>query len=291
MLMKMQFFYQEGFLVSKTDIQLLSSSDTKMNVWNSFKRACEQSNKQAVSYTKFIDLWKQFHPNIVVAKPMSDLRFTCQQNTSKLLWAANLPEAEKSECVKAQQEHLNSVQTERELYREVCEEAKCNLEAVEDQTDLDEQHEACSVSTTMHYSFDFAQQVHYPSNPMQPGPIYFKTPRKCAIFGIMCEAIPQQVNYLIDEASDVGKGANTTISYLHHYFAHHGLGETSVHLHADNCTGQNKLVFASLMDGLIARRFNWFLKTPLLCFFLSFFRMHCCIILWHALNHKSCLTL
>ena len=24
-----------------------------------------------------------------------------------------------------------------------------------------------------HYSFDFAQQVHYPSNPLQPGPIYF----------------------------------------------------------------------------------------------------------------------
>ena len=80
----------------------------------------------------------------------------------------------------------------------------------------------------------------YPSNPVQPGPIYFKTPRKCAIFGIMCEAIPQQVNYLIDEASDVGKGANTTISFVHHFFEHHGLGETSVHLHADNCSGQNK---------------------------------------------------
>ena len=73
----------------------------------------------------------------------------------------------------------------------------------------------------MHYSFDFAQQVDIPSNPMQPGPIYFKTPRKCAIFGVMCEAIPRQVNYLIDEASDVGKGANTTISYVHH-FEHHG---------------------------------------------------------------------
>ena len=56
----------------------------------------------------------------------------------------------------------------------------------------------------------------------------------------MCEAIPQQVNYLIDEASDVGKGANTTISYVHHFFEYHGLGETSVHLHADNCSGQNK---------------------------------------------------
>ena len=121
----------------------------------------------------------QFYPNVVVAKPMTDSCFTCQQNTSKLLRAANLPEAEKSECVQVQQEHLNSVQTERELYRKVCEEVKCNFEAVEDNIDLDE---ACSVATTMHYSFDFAQQVHIPSNPMQTGPIYFKTPRKCAIF-------------------------------------------------------------------------------------------------------------
>ena len=222
------------------DIQLLSASDTKMHVWKSFKRACEESNKQAVSYTKFTDLWKQFHPNIAVAKPKTDLCFTCQQNTSKLLRAANLPEEEKSECVQAQQAHLNSVQTERELYRKVCEEAKCSFDTVEDQIDIDERHNTCSLDITMHYSFDFAQQVHIPSNPMQPGPIYFKTPRKCGIFGIMCEAIPQQVNYLIDEASDVGKGANTTISYVHHYFEHHGLGETSVHLHADNCSGQNK---------------------------------------------------
>ena len=46
----------------------------------------------------------------------------------------------------------------------------------------------------MHYSFDYAQQVHYPSNPMQPGPIYLKTPRKCGIFGVFCEAVPSQVN-------------------------------------------------------------------------------------------------
>ena len=36
------------------------------------------------------------------------------------------------------------------------------------------------------------------------------------------------------------KGANAIISMLHHFFEHHGLGETSVHLHADNCSGQNK---------------------------------------------------
>ena len=76
---------------------------------------------------------------------------------------------------------------------------------------------ACSVDSTVHYSFDFAQQVHtctcIPGNPLQPGPIYFETPRKCGIFGIMCKAVPRQLNYLIDEASDVGKGANTSVSY------------------------------------------------------------------------------
>ena len=92
----------------------------------------------------------------------------------------------------------------------------------------------------VHYSFDFAQQVHYPHNPLQPGPIYFKTPRKCAVFGVCCEAIPRQVNYLIDEASDTGKGANTVVTLLHHFLGHHSLGECELALHADNCTGQNK---------------------------------------------------
>ena len=48
------------------------------------------------------------------------------------------------------------------------------------------------------------------------------------------------MNYLIDEASNTGKGGNTIISLLHHFLATHSLGETSVHFHADNCCGQNK---------------------------------------------------
>ena len=38
----------------------------------------------------------------------------------------------------------------------------------------------------------------------------------------------------------MGKGANSIISMLHHFFEHHSFGETKVHLHADNCCGQNK---------------------------------------------------
>jgi len=75
---------------------------------------------------------------------------------------------------------------------------------------------------------------------MQPGLIYFKTLRKCGIFGVMCEGVPRQVNFLIDEAVSTGKGANATIIYILYYFEHHGLQETDVHLNADNCARQNK---------------------------------------------------
>ena len=98
----------------------------------------------------------------------------------------------------------------------------------------------CSREGLCHYSLDFAQQVHYPSNPMQPGPIYFKTPRKCGAFGIITEALPQMVMFLLDEAVETGKGANTVISLLDFFIQQYGHKESECHLHADNCSGQNK---------------------------------------------------
>ena len=97
-----------------------------------------------------------------------------------------------------------------------------------------------TINECRHLSFDFAQNTAYPHNPLQPGPIYFLAQRKVHLFGICCEAIPQQVNYLIDEAHYIGKGANTVVSMLHHYLQHNNLGERHLHLHADNCVGQNK---------------------------------------------------
>ena len=48
------------------------------------------------------------------------------------------------------------------------------------------------------------------------------------------------MNYLIEEGMVAGKGANKVISLLHHFLEHQSLGERSVYLHADNCSGQNK---------------------------------------------------
>ena len=57
-------------------------------------------------------------------------------------------------------------------------------------------------------------------------------------FGICCEGLPRQINYLLGPTSNTGKGANT-MSDAPSLLAVHGLGETAVYLHGDNCIGQN----------------------------------------------------
>ena len=145
------------------------------------------------------------------------------------------------------EKHLFFETKERSYYREVYDTSKREIRAkfeVDGEFTPPAPHsqlQPCSLDCVVHYSFDMAQQVHYPANPLQPGPIYFLTPRKCAIFGVCCKGLPRQLNYLIDEACHTGKGANTIVSMLHHhFFAEHGLREAHVHLHADNCVGQNK---------------------------------------------------
>uniref|UniRef100_A0A7M5VE31 Uncharacterized protein n=1 Tax=Clytia hemisphaerica TaxID=252671 RepID=A0A7M5VE31_9CNID len=108
-------------------------------------------------------------------------------------------------------------------------------------TDAFSQKAPCSSDIIAHYSWDYAQQTHHPANPLQPGPIYFKTPRKCAIFGICNNGINLQYDYLIDEICTTGKGANTTVSYLYHFFKTFGMGEKDAYLHADNCSGMINL--------------------------------------------------
>lgn len=188
--------------------------------------------------SSFYEFWKKLCPFIITAKPMSDLCWTCQKNNTLIYRSANLTDANKCERVLLQEQHLDIVQKERSLYNSMVHDARqtCQDNAIAELVPS----APCSRNLTMHYSFDYAQQVHLPSNPLQPGPIYFLVPRKYGLFGVCCEAIPRQVNFLIDEAHLISKGSNAVVSFLHFFFSNYGIGETDVHLHCDNCSGQNK---------------------------------------------------
>ena len=224
----------------RVDVKLLPSVLTKHSLWKTYMEISLSQGQLSVGYSKLCDLWNQLCPFVLIMRPATDLCWTCQKNNNLIQKTANLPETQKAEAIRAQEEHLRLAAGEREFYKKCCQKLKKSINDHLQEVDFSVEHEPCSYTGTVHYSYDYAQQLHFPTNPNQPGPIYFKTPRKCTIFGVCCEAIPRQVNFLIDEGVLTGKGANSTISYVHYFFRRHGLGETEAKLHADNCGGQNK---------------------------------------------------
>ena len=51
----------------------------------------------SVAYTTFADLWIKLLPHIKVGKPMADLCWVCQQNSTLITRSMNKSEDEKSE--------------------------------------------------------------------------------------------------------------------------------------------------------------------------------------------------
>lgn len=220
-----------GRLPSHRDFQvmLLPTDTTKSKVFKEYKQACTIASLSCCSKSHFLALWRKQLPYICIMKPYTDLCDTCQQMSHSISLTANLPDEEKASKIKEFCNHLELAKAERKVYNEQCKSCHDQLP-----------NDASGSIEEMHYSFDYAQQVHYPSSPQQPSSLYFKTARKCAVFGICCEPISKQVTYIIDEACATGKGADTVISYLHHFLEVHSQGETKLLLHADNCCGQNK---------------------------------------------------
>ncbi|KAI0237073.1 hypothetical protein LSAT2_012447 [Lamellibrachia satsuma] len=219
----------------RDDVKVLPTHLSKAQLWRDYK-AASPPGQRVVQLSSFRSLWRQLIPHVVIGKPMSDLCWVCQRNNTHILKAVNIPEAMKSVTLLTQEQHLREAMAERSAYQEMCAASKEKAA----QHGLTELGRSEHPPSTFHYSFDFAQQLHYPANPLQPSPVYFKTARKVQLFGIHAEGLSRQVNYLIDEASSSGKGANMVISLLHHFLATYGVGEDELQLHADNCAGQNK---------------------------------------------------
>lgn len=66
-------------------------------MWVQYKLACDEAGLRAAAYNTFCTLWRQVAPHITVMKPMTDLCWVCQQNSTSIMRAANTPEDEKSE--------------------------------------------------------------------------------------------------------------------------------------------------------------------------------------------------
>jgi UDP-glucose 6-dehydrogenase len=224
---------------------LLPSIMNYTGVHKLYERSVTEFGRIAVGYRTFLELWQNELPYIEFNKPRSDLCITCENFKKEInQLTANMDDNKEEMQIILHKEainHLNFAKKERLYYKAHSQVSASDYKKVQLECPRENfPFKANSKDIVMSYSWDFAQQVTYPFEDQQVGPIYFKTPRRAQLFGVCCEGSTSQINYLIDEADFLEKNANTVISLLDHFFTNHGLGEMSAYLTADNCIGQNK---------------------------------------------------
>jgi len=116
--------------------------------------------------------------------------------------------------------------------------------------------------TSLHISFDFAQDVLLPRRMRQVRSfarmkLLFETIIVCSsqvnrsfysplfrvkVFGIATETFGLQTNYILPEGSclDEAKGPNSVISMVHYHLTNRSRGQRSLYVNTDNCASQNK---------------------------------------------------
>ena len=96
---EMRFCFLEAFQgISVTTFSSFPPQQQNTTYGSLYHRtALESEGARAVCYSLFCRLWQQLTPQGVVTKPMSDLCWTCQQNSTLIMRVHNRPVEEKSE--------------------------------------------------------------------------------------------------------------------------------------------------------------------------------------------------
>ena len=146
-------------------------------IWRVYKSCCEQTSSRFIQYSTFCSYWRQLLPHVVIAKPRTDLCWQCQQHSTLVSNLKNKSLDEKSEVLhfhdnsfnylfnsfkvyEVAQKHMNLVKQERAHYRQCCQTSSENLKSCFPVVPPPScALPANSTDTTIHYSFDMAQQV------------------------------------------------------------------------------------------------------------------------------------
>ncbi|CAH3129782.1 unnamed protein product [Porites lobata] len=130
---------------------------TKSRLWKSYQGACAANGHESIGYSKFCDCGANF----AFSLPASDLCWTSQKNKNQTLKSANLPDVQKAEVVRQQENHLRLALGERDFYKNWCKTTK----------DTPTEH-----LRNVEFSEKRAPSSRDPANPFQAELVYFKTP-------------------------------------------------------------------------------------------------------------------
>lgn len=141
----------------------------------------------------------------------------------------------------SEEDHVTQWQHHVQLAREAREAYNADLRQASETRELLRQGTLPLAGYVAHDTFDFMQSLAVPQFADQTKEMYYFSLRNIHLFSLRDDGAKIQYNYLYDEAEG-GKGANYVISLLFHFLQHRPQDAAAIvlHLHADNCCGQNK---------------------------------------------------
>ena len=207
----------------------LPASATYKSVHSEYVK--QSGEAQTLGYRAFLYLWTKKCKSIKFMTRRMDVCNKCELLRDDIRSAR--AEDEKISATEALRDHVVLAQKEREFYTTVIEQASESLVANPANPEF------------THLTFDFAEQFVLPQHAKQPGPVYYKVMFRVNDFGIVNEASKEQIHHLYHEGQTMGEdnklnhNPNCVISMLHAYLESSVHGR-KLHLHCDNCCGQNK---------------------------------------------------
>lgn len=223
----------------ESPISWLASDTTRTNVYEAYKmdwdtiaasviengRGNAQMPEAPLSKDQFCRVWSAKVPTLRIHKLGSDFCDTC----TKLINTYNnmTDPTTRAAIWQARVQHRGEALSEFRLYRQL-------------QTDL-----KGIIGGPLHLTFDFAEKVLLPCLVRQPGQLHFVTGIKFDLFGVTSSTLNNTFVFGLPEGHwPGGKTANEVCSMLDYVIHAHGSGTVNaargLHLHADNCAGQNK---------------------------------------------------
>ena len=139
------------------------------------KRYCDSclAGEPRVGLTVFKTLWLKACPDLVIMTPRTDVCHTCEKLRCTVM--RSVTEEEKIEATEEFQKHLHISQEHRTFYSSAIKRSHEVLKYYsQEECCPNTPVYPCSKDITLHYTFDFAQQLQLPYHSKQVGPLYLK---------------------------------------------------------------------------------------------------------------------
>lgn len=236
---------------------------SKTKLYTMYSSEMEENGIEKVSYPSFKKIWEEVRPFLRVLPLRSDMCSTCSRFQSKLryqlLTCPAGSAADIDETMRLFRKHREDARKAREFYNTSRQKA---IESYKNRSVIDGKEHL----STLMLSIDFAENLEVPSHTDQDGSLFFKSPSKVGIFGVVDEGAKEYGTFLLPEKRTLKKSGSAVASMVFEYLKRRNATFDNLVIFADNAASQNKNQYLYSLTSLLAIKSLFKAKNVRVCF-------------------------